>query len=236
MPGLAKAVLQELNAELTDVKSDGKRVRVQFNPESLKVTFANQIQTPSGAGSQSSGSAGRQYVGAGTTKLALALWFDATSPAENGDRVDDVRRLSAEVVYFMTPQSVPNDATKFVPPGVRFLWGSFKFDGIVESLEETLDFFSPEGKPLRAQIALALSQQKILRAEFAGDGRVPGGGAPGTRPLSPATAGGTLQGMADAAGAGANWQAIAAANGIDNPRRLEPGQLIDLAARAVTGR
>jgi hypothetical protein len=39
---------------------------------------------------------------------------------------------------------------------VRFAWGTFRFDGRVEALEETLDRFSPEGRPSRAHVALAL--------------------------------------------------------------------------------
>ena len=35
-----------------------------------------------------------------------------------------------------------------------------------------------------------------------------------------------LQGLA--AGTGAAWQRVAAANGIENPRQLVPGQLLDL--------
>jgi hypothetical protein len=231
MAGLQKALIQELNDDLTDLKPGGKVVKVQFNPESLKVSFANQIQTPAGAGSQSSGTAGRQYVGAGTTKLALQLWFDVNAVAEGEDRLDDVRRATQEVIYFMTPQQVPSDKTKFVPPGVRFLWGSFKFDGIVDSLEESLEFFSNEGKPLRASLSLNLSQQKILKAEFEGEGRIAGRPkVPGTKPLTQAAAGSTLQGLAAAGGRGADWQRIAEANGIENPRRLAPGQLIDLSA------
>ena len=45
----------------------------------------------------------------------------------------------------------------------------------------------------------------------------------------------TVQGMAASLGRGANWQDIAAANQIDSPRMLAPGQLIDLNVRA-TGR
>jgi hypothetical protein len=209
----------------------GKDVEVQFNPETFKVSFANQLQTPSGAGDQSSGSAGRQYVGAGTTKLSLTLWFDVSAATDDAHRVDDVRRLTQDVIYFMTPKEALNDPTKFAPPGVRFLWGSFKFDGFVESLEESLEFFSSEGKPLRASISLNLSQQKILKVEFSGTGRVPGQpSVPGSRPLAPAPPGASLQSMAAAAGLGSDWQRIAQANGIENPRVLAPGQLIDLNA------
>lgn len=241
----AKAQLVELDEALKDPKSGGKTVTVQFNPDSLKLTFANAVQnntTSSDAGSsggggssgdQASGTQGRQFVGAGTTKLAVQLWFDANAVGEGGDRVDDVRRLTQQVIYFITPQEASSDPTKFLPPGVRFSWGSFLFNGLVDGIEETIDFFSPEGKPLRATISLTLSQQTILVSSFSGSGRIPGRPkAPGTSPMTPAAQGSTLQGLAGAVAAGAsNWQAIAAANGIDNPRRLEPGQLIDLAAR-----
>ena len=62
------------------------------------------------------------------------------------------------------------------------------------------------------------------------------GGAttPGTAPLEHAAAGSTVQGIADAAGSGVNWQSIAAANGIENPRLLAPGTLLDLNLQAPT--
>ena len=39
--------------------------------------------------------------------------------------------------------------------------------------------------------------------------------------------------MADRQGKGDNWQDIASANSIENPRLLQPGQLLDLNASAV---
>ena len=241
----SKAKLVELDDRLKDALPGGKSVTVQFNPDSLKLAFANQIQNnntssnagteaaPRGSADQAQGTQGRQFVGAGTTKLTVQLWFDVNAVAEGEDRVDDVRRLTQEVIYFITPKQSRTDATKFLPPGVRFSWGSFLFNGLVDSIEESIEFFSPDGKPLRASIALGLSQQTILVAEFAGSGRVPGRPkAPGVSPMTPAASGSTLQGLAAAAGGdGVDWQNIAAANGIENPRQLVPGQLIDLSAR-----
>jgi len=244
----AKAQLVELDGTLQNPKSGGKTVNVQFNPESLKLSFANQVRNndssssagTSGGGSgggadQAQGTQGRQFVGTGTTKLAVQLWFDVNAVPADGERVDDVRRLTQEVVFFIRPQESPDDATKFLPPGIRFSWGSFIFDGLVDSIEETIEFFSSEGKPLRASVALGLSQQTILLSSFSGSGRQGGrGGRPaGTSPLAAAPAGSTLQGLAAQAGAGADWQSIATANGIDNPRQLQPGQLIDLQARPL---
>jgi hypothetical protein len=233
---LAKAELHQLDSNFENEIEPDSWCTVQFNPDSLKVSFANQLVQPSGAGDQR-GSPARQFVGAGTTKLALTLWFDVGSPQPpDGPVVDDVRKLTQKVAYFITPKPVPGQQDKFVPPAVRFLWGSFQFDGLMDALEETLEFFSPQGKPLRASCGVSISQQKIQFA-FRDTGSGPSGSAaggastPGTQPLAQAPAGSTVQGMADAAGKG-DWQSIAAANGIENPRLVAAGTLLDLNATA----
>jgi hypothetical protein len=232
MPGsqkLEKAELRELDAEFKNEINTDKKCQVQFNPETLKVSFANQVATPSGAGDQK-GTPARQFVGAGTTKLSLQLWFDVTAefPPEL-KKEQDVRKLTAKVAYFITPKP---EGDKFVPPAVRFIWGSFQFDGIMESMEETLEFFSSDGRPLRASVTINLTQQKITEFTFrstAGPGATK---SPGTRPLTPAPQGKSVQSMADSQGKGDSWQLIASANGIENPRLLQPGALIDLNARS----
>jgi len=229
-PVLVKAKLIELKQDLSSELPGGKQVDVQFNPESMKVSFANQVAEPKG-GDQKAGTAGRQFVGAGTTKLALTLWFDVTAMTEKP--VDDVRRLTADIIHFMTPQKAQSDPKKLAPPGTRFSWGSFLFDGMVEGLEESLEYFSPQGKPLRASVNLTLAQQKILVAKFEGDGQVPS--RPGQRPFTPAPQGGSLQNMAGAAGKGDDWQGIAAANNIEDPLRMSPGALVDLDASVSIG-
>jgi hypothetical protein len=226
MAALTKAKLIELDQKFKEF-SGGKKVTVQFNPDTLKVTFANQVVEPKG-GDQSGGNKGQQFVGAGTTKLALTLWFDVTAMTQNP--VDDVRLLTKEVIYFMTPQPTEKDPEQFIPPAVRFSWGSFLFDGIVDGLEESLEFFSPEGRPLRASVGLSLSQKNILAVKFGEAAETKG-----SKPLSPAKSGDSIQSLAGDKGKNGSWQGIAAANGIEDPLRLKPGQLIDLNASAAVG-
>ena len=71
----------------------------------------------------------------GAARLELELWFEG----------EDVRALTRRVAHFAPPG-----------PPVRFVWGTFRFDGWVEALEETLDVFAPDGRPLRARLALSL--------------------------------------------------------------------------------
>jgi hypothetical protein len=244
---ITKAELWELDST-GNLKPDSKVV-VQFNPESLKVSFANQVVPPSnnsgGKPQDQRETAALQFVGKGTTKLAVQLWFDSTAPLPEGTlsggsrSTDDVRKLTQRVAYFITPQKSqdPDYADKDVPPAVRFRWGTFQFDGIVEGMEESLEFFSPDGRPLRASVNLTLTQQKI---EFAFNpdakpstkaGRRPG---PGTQPLDQAKSGDSIQALAGAKGLADKWQSIAAANGIENPRQLVPGQLINFNIQAPT--
>jgi hypothetical protein len=143
-----------------------------------------------------------------------------------------VRRLTQKVIFFMTPQKVNGDPKKLSPPGVQFQWGSFLFKGIVEGLEESLEYFSPDGKPLRASITLTLSQQKILETKFEGEGNVPA--RAGQAPLKAAKQGDSLQNLAAKNGT-KDWQSIAAANGIEDPMRMAPGALVDLNISASIG-
>jgi hypothetical protein len=236
-PQLAKAELRELDAKFTKTINADKATKVQFNPDSLKVSFANQVASPSGSGDQN-GPQARQFVGAGTTKLSVTLYFDVTSELPPGlAPVNDVRKLTQRVAYFITPIGKPiANPKQFIPPAVRFIWGSFQFDGIMESMEETLELFSFDGRPLRASVAIALTQQKITAFSFNAANDPPaatrrGGPAPGTSPVTEAPANSSIQSLSASqpgGGSGTEWQSIAQANGIENPRMLKPGQLINL--------
>ena len=214
-------------------------VEVQFNPEALKLSYSNQVAQPSntqaekGKGAGGAKPAGKkvqppttQHVGRGATKLSLQLWFDVTGElpqANQGSK--DVRELTEKVVALITFADAGKSDAPAVPPQVRFSWGTFLFEGVLESVEESLEFFSPDGRPLRASLNLSLTKQDVIfQRNAAGSDARP---SVGTRKLTPASAGNTVQEMAAARGQGDNWQAIAQANGIENPRALQPGQLLD---------
>ncbi|MCG8459188.1 MAG: hypothetical protein MI919_23170 [Holophagales bacterium] len=219
---LQKAQLQEIRWNAgQEVEEVTRPFTVQLNPETLKVSFSTQ----SSGGDQRGGGA-KQFLGNGTTKLSFELWFDVSAPQPDGDSFDDVRRLTKKVVDLITPKE--KDGKKWVPPGVRVLWGTFLFEGVLDSVNENLELFSEEGKPLRANVSLSLSKQEIeFRFGNQAPTQAPGAGAAGTGPLEPARDGDTIQDVAARGGHGDDWQGVAEANDIDNPRRLEPGTPID---------
>ncbi len=116
-------------------------VSVHFNPASLQYTVANTMKDPG------SGNKKKQYVSQSTGKLTMDVIFDTTHTGE------DVRTYTEKVARFMEPDE------KKIPPVILFEWGLYKFQGMMESYKETVDFFAANGVPLRATVNLTLAQQ-----------------------------------------------------------------------------
>jgi hypothetical protein len=205
----------------------GKTVTVQFNPQSLKSNYSNQ----STGVDQKQGS-NPQFVGTGVTKLSMELWFDVTLPlpADAPNPNGDVRRLTKEVTDFMSLQNTSSSNQQIrTPPKMKFQWGSFVFSGVMDSVDETIDLFSPDGVPLRASLTVNLTKHD-LNYEFA-QTATGSPNATGATPLTTAKAGDSLPQMAASAGI-SNWQGVAQANGVANPRMLQTGALINLSISA----
>src|SRR5574340_562455 len=110
--------LNIVKAELIELKPNGDpggTVPVQFNLETLKVSYSNQVVPPEHGATDQRGTSGTQFVGKGSTKLSLQLWFDVTSPLPQGEsaNVDDVRQMTKKVVDFITPKEVEGQEGKF---------------------------------------------------------------------------------------------------------------------------
>lgn len=223
---------------------------VQFNPASLKVSYSNQVQT-----NGNNNNSAMQYVGKGDSKLAVELIFDISGVG--GEQYRDVRQMTGQVAHFLRTTPVEADQAagspppaspsstgssgsqtqeqqRFKVPGLRFQWGTFLFEGILVSMDETLELWSEDGRPLRAAVSLNLSQPGIY-FEFNKntDATDSPKGTPqaGIIPLTPSPQGATIQGMVGSAGIKTDWKVIAAANGIENPRQITPGTLIDIRKR-----
>ena len=198
----------------------GPAFDVQFNPASLEYTISNEFDDRNG------NNGARQFVKKSSAKLTMTLMFDTT---ETGASVRDV---TANIAGLLEPAK---DGSKKFAPKVEFGWGSYSFKGVVEQFKETLDFFSPEGVPLRSSINLTLASQEV---EFQSS-RNP---APAVdrsaqpEPVSAAPGAGAAE-VANALGDPRAARAIAGANGADSLRfgaeaSLSVGGSISLAAAA----
>jgi hypothetical protein len=220
---LQKAYIQEV---ANDGSATGAQVEVQFNPQSLKVSYSNQFS----GGEQPQGQS-RQFIGTSVTKLSMELWFDVTlSVRKPSLSFTDVRKATERLIVFLKLKD-PTDKnqTNRVPPNLKFQWGSFLFTGTMDSLDETIDLFSPEGVPLRASVSISITKHD-LSLEPATPAAASSNPI-GTTPLATAISGDSVSQLAAQAGI-SDWQSVARANGIDNPRTLQPGTLIDLSISA----
>lgn len=236
-----KAILQEIHWDQDNravVTNPDNDYTVQFNPETLKLAFSNQF-----ANNDDSGGAAIQFVSKGTTKLSVDLILDVTVPVMAGSRADmqgsgtnDVRILSSKISYFMRAQrDESSDEPRQKVPGVRFHWGSFLFDGVMESINETLEYFSADGRPLRATLSISLVKQDldVKPSEMkSGRGGAAANSPAATHPQQTARQGESLQALAARLGKATAWQHIALANNIENPRQLVAGTLVDATVTA----
>jgi hypothetical protein len=130
------------------VPQNSAPIEVQFNPVSLQYEVSNSLDQ------QNRDATRRQIVTQSNARLSVELQFDTTPTGES------VRDQTLPIKRLLRPDEADTQATfDIVPPVVRFEWGSFIFSGLIESYRETLDFFSPEGVPLRAQVSIAMTHQ-----------------------------------------------------------------------------
>ncbi len=221
---LAKATFQAIKWIGKSSKNLKHAVEVQFNPETLSLSYSTQK-----SGGDQRGGAALQFAGVATSKLSMDLWFDVTALEDTQEKSDDVRLLTDKVVYFITPSQKLKDKKnpQPVPPGVKVIWGKFIYEGIMDSLNQKLDYFSEDGRPLRAMLSIGITGMLVkLESEKAPAAAV-ADKSPGTSPLQAAAQNESIQRMADKLDPGSDWKALAAANNIENPRFLMPGALIN---------
>ena len=229
---IAKAVLIPMNGEQPDTDV-GKHIVVQFNPATLRVTLSNTLKADNHGGASS---AAAQYVDKSESSLAVELLFDTTvahveqvlgagGAVQRETSVEansDVRKLTQRIAEaFMKPINPESDRPG-APQRCRFQWGSFQFTGMLATYSETLDFFAPEGIPLRATLALSFKED---RYQFALDESVRAG-----QRQAPTFGAGGAGISADRAtqAAGGNprdWRDTANFNGLENPRVTPEGGL-----------
>ena len=220
---LAKAKLIPMNGDQPETDEE-KHIEVQFNPASLKVTLSNSLKADNKGGNQS---AAAQFVDKSESTLAIELYFDTS--VEEAERIDvgggnqerfhsDVRALTRRIaVEFMQPQNPESDKPG-PPKRCRFQWGSFAFVGMLSTYNETLDFFSASGIPLRAKLSLTFKEDRFqfdlidLKQQ--------------ARNQATSTTGGdgvsAAQATEDAGRDPREWRDTALFNGMEDPRTSDP--------------
>lgn len=223
---------QVQKAALMATYSDGSMeiMDVQFNPTEFTLDKGAQLAEINIPGLDTPL---LQFVRGQNEKLTVDLFFDTT---ENGTGAGATSVTTLTDAMYSLVKIEPDG---HAPPVCTFIWNaSFPgsdlppaagnqrrnhFQCVVESIKQKFTFFSPEGIPLRATLSLVLREYKTLDEQLDQLNL-----SSPNRTHSHVTAlGDTLGGItARFYRRPTEWRAIAEANEIDDPRRLEPGRFL----------
>jgi hypothetical protein len=201
-----------VKASLKPVRPSGRELRFRFNPTQYTLDASNQIAEIGVPGLRAPV---LQFVRGGGRTLSVELFFDAFE-LPDGDVTDDT-----EAIYSLLTPTPETGA----PPICVFAWKSRRLQCVIERVSGRFTLFRPDGAPIRATLNVTLREyvdaQVVVRRESGGFG---GGAGGGTRIV---VQGDTLSAIAlTEYGDAGRWREIATANGIANPRTLQPGTVL----------
>jgi nucleoid-associated protein YgaU len=228
-----KAYFERLDAQGRVVK----RLEVQFNPTELTTQKGAQIAEINIPGIDNPI---LQFVRGQNERVTLELFFDTT---ENGTGAGATPVTTRTNDFYAL---VKMSGKEHAPPRCRFGWGDEfpglvnnlgevtakrkAFDCIVESIQQKFTLFSPDGVPLRATLSVTLREYVTLQKQLE---QLNLQSSDHTR-VHVVQRGETLPYIAYTAYKNpALWRVIADANGLLNPRRLEPGTVLRLPPQRV---
>lgn len=186
---------------------------VLFNPAEYSHDLSNNFQEVALPGL---GTPILQFVNGQTDQVSMELFFD-TWTNQNGVSVRERTERFASLLRI--------DEELHAPPPVRFEWGDFSFQAVIESLSQRFTMFDAGGKPVRATLNVSFKQYRPLSEQFAS-----------TKPESSdrtkrrvLTADDNLWLLAHREyGDVSEWRRIARANRIANPRLVRAGTSLTL--------
>jgi len=145
---MTKAAVKLLDAkgQMPDPKDSKRVVEVDFNPQTLRLSY----RTSGGSGTmnardKSEGQAQTAQPTNYNDSLSVELLFDTSTDGTN------VRSKTSKIANMIKA------VDKGEPPLIVFQWGDFLFRGVIQSMDETIDFFTEDGVPLRATVNLSIS-------------------------------------------------------------------------------
>jgi nucleoid-associated protein YgaU len=187
--------------------------KVLFNPAQYTIAKANTIAEAAVPGL---GSTILQYVHGNVRTLSMELFFDTYEERTN---------VTSETQNIYSLLDV--EATTHAPPICGIRWGSFHFTGVLDNVSGQFTLFLSNGTPVRATLNvvfkeyLDVAQLVRLNPTQSADHRKRRIVKSGDRIDTIA---------AEEFGDPAKWRIIAAANKMQDPAQLQPGQALMIPA------
>ena len=214
---MSREQLKKATITVLDGADKGKVISVLFNPTDYSFERSNSYKSTPVPGL---GTPLIQFVNGESDHLSMDLFLDdytdpkgPTSLQQKEDRplikrLTDLTRL------------LEIDRDLHAPPPVRFNWGPLEFSAIIEKIGRKVTMFHPDGTPARATLSISFKEYRTLRQQLE-DPR---------RESADKTKRRVVVGKERLWYIAAReyedvteWTRIAAANDLDDPREIEPG-------------
>lgn len=208
-----------VKAEIRPIKNGAAPIPVLFNPTQYSLEKANVVnETPVAR----SGSPIVSYTRGTARTLSMELFCDTYGTGDSVTKFTDAIYGLLEV-----------DGDRHEPVQCDFVWGrSFTFRCYVERVSGRFTLFRPDGTPVRASLTVTFKEY-VAREIAAKSPALMSADHTKTRATQ---RGDTLASIAaEEYGDPRLWRAIAEANGIENPRRLEAARTLVIPPLPGTG-
>jgi hypothetical protein len=212
--------MTKANILIMDGMRTGQMVPCMFRPKEYSIAKQNRWQPGEVKGR---GVPQMEFKGGGSSSLTMELFFDTYEKGE------DVRQYTNQVFQLMAidPLLIDPTTAKGRPPMVRFQWGPvISFKAVITNLTQKFTMFMSDGTPVRATLTVTFQETE----EF--------GSFPAQNPTTASRPGYKTRVVREAEnldwiafeeyGDSNLWRYIADVNGIENPRKLMPGQVLSI--------
>ncbi len=180
----------------------------------------------------------KEFLGGVIRTMDVSLIFDSFSDNDlfSESEMQSVKNLTEGVENRLKPitdkikkleQAAHVVGELHRPPTVIFSWGNLNFKGVITRFSAEYTMFSMEGKPIRATVRLAITEEK----DPAASARENPFESPDRTKTRVLVEGMSLWSLAyDEYNDCEKWRIIARANNIMNPLDVQPGQVIKVPA------
>jgi hypothetical protein len=200
----------EAKLRIVEPPEDKTEIPLKFNPSEYKLSKENTFAEIPLPGLESPP---LQYVRGKARVLSMDLLVDTS---------DELKDVHEEYVSHIENAQLKTTKSH-APPILEFDWAKEKFKCVLSSLDITYTLFHIDGTPLRAKLAVKLTEYLTVQEQQ----RKKEGTSPDVEKRYVVRTGETLSSIAAAVYRDpALWRKVADANGITDPRTLTPGTVL----------
>lgn len=214
---MSKAQLKKATITVLDGADKGKVIGVLFNPTEYSFERANSYKATPVPGL---GAPLLQFVNGESDQLSMELFLDDYTDPKGPTSLQqkETEPLARRLTDLTNLLEIDRDL--HAPPPVRFNWGPMEFFAVIEKLGRKVTMFHPDGAPARVTLSVSFKEYRTLRQQLE-DPRRESADKTKRRVVVGREA---LWFIAAREYDDANeWTRIAAANDLDDPREIEPG-------------